>query len=102
MPSVNKLYDDFKAKGLAVYLVDFREGAEAVKRTVRERGYTAPVLLDESGDMTGKAYGVWAPPTFYFLDREGRLVGRAIGPRNWDRPAAREFIQALLEPGGKS
>jgi hypothetical protein len=102
LPSVDKLYQEFKAKGLAVYLVDFREGAEVVKRTVRDRGYTAPVLLDESGEMTGKAYGVWAPPTFYFLDREGRLVGRAIGPRNWDRPAAREFIQALLDAGPKS
>jgi peroxiredoxin len=101
LPSVDKLYQEFKAKGLAVYLVDFRESAEAVKRTVRERGYTAPVLLDESGEVTGKAYGVWAPPTFYFVDREGRLVGRAIGPRNWDRPAAREFIQALLDLGAK-
>ena len=97
MPSVDRLYQEFKAKGLAVYLVDFRESAEVVRRVVRERGYTAPVLLDESGEMTGKAYGVWAPPTFYFLDREGRLVGRAIGPRNWDRPAAREFVLALLD-----
>jgi len=32
---------------------------ELVRRTVKERGYTAPVLLDESGDVTGKVYGVW-------------------------------------------
>jgi hypothetical protein len=97
LPSVNKLYGEFKNKGLEVVLVDFREDADLVKRTVRERGYTAQVLLDQTGDVTGKGYGVWAPPTLYFIDRSGRLVGRAIGPRGWDRPEGRRFVQALLE-----
>ena len=26
----------------------------------------------------------------------GRLVGRAMGPRNWQTPAARAFVEALL------
>ena len=63
MPSVNKLYTDLKAKGLEVLLISFRENAALVKRTAAERGYVAPVLLDESGDVTGKLYGVWGPPT---------------------------------------
>ena len=97
MPSVNKLYTDFRRKGLEVLLVDFREDPDIVRRTVRERGYVAPVLLDQSGDVTGKLYGVWAPPTMYFVDRRGRLIGRAVGPRDWDTPASRKFIRALLE-----
>jgi hypothetical protein len=67
-----------------------------VRRVVKERGYTAPVLLDQSGDVTGRLYGVWGPPTVYLVDRAGRLVGRAIGPRGWGTPAARTFIRALL------
>jgi len=97
LPSVNRLSTEFRQKGLEVLLISFREDLEVVRRTVRERGYTAPVLLDQSGEVTGKVYGVWAPPTQYILDRQGRLVGRAIGPRNWDRPEARRFIQALLD-----
>jgi len=54
------------------------------------------VLLDASGDVTGRLYGVWGPPTAYFVDREGRLVGRAAGPRKWDSPAARTLVQELL------
>jgi hypothetical protein len=96
LPPVNKLAREFKAKGLEVLLVDFRESPDLVRRTVRERGYTAPVLLDQSGDVTGKLYGVWGPPTVYFVDRHGRLVGRATGPRGWDSPQARAFVQALL------
>ena len=97
MPSVNKLYTEFKQKGLEVLLISFREDPELVKRTVQERGYIAPVLLDRSGDVRGRVYGVWGPPTAYLLDRQGRLVGRSFGPHDWDRPEARTFVQALLE-----
>ena len=96
MPSVNRLYEELKGKGLEVRLVDFRENADLVRKTAQERGYTAPVLLDESGDVTGRLYGVWGPPTVYFIDRQGRLIGRAVGPRGWESPAARTFIEALL------
>ncbi len=96
MPSVNQLYGELKDKGLAVALVDFRESAELVRRTAKERGYVAPVFLDATGDVTGRVYGVWGPPTVYFIDRQGRLVGRAVGPRRWASPEARRFVEALL------
>ena len=76
MPSVNRLYGEFKAKGLEVLLVNFRESADLVKKTAQERGYSALVLLDASGDVAGRVYGVWGPPTAYLIDRQGRLVGR--------------------------
>jgi hypothetical protein len=97
LPSVNRLYEELKGKGLEVRLVDFRESADLVRKTAQERRYTAPVLLDESGDVTGRVYGVWGPPTVYFIDRQGGLIGRAVGPRGWESPAARRFIEALLE-----
>jgi hypothetical protein len=97
LPSVNRAYSEFKDTGFEVLLVDFREDPATVKRTVRERGYVAPVLLDQTGDVTGKVYGVWGPPTFFFVDRKGQLVGRAVGPRGWDSPVAKTFIRALLE-----
>jgi AhpC/TSA family len=96
LPSVNALYREFRGQGLEVLLVDFRESADHVRRVVKERGYVAPVLLDESGDVTGRVYGVWGPPTIYIVDRAGRLVGRAVGRRDWSTPAARAFIRDLL------
>ena len=96
MPSVNRAYDALKDKGLEVLLVDFREDPGQVAKVVRERGYTMPVVLDQSGDVTGKTYGVWGPPTFFFIDRRGQLVGHAIGARGWDSPKGRVFLEALL------
>lgn len=96
MPPVNRLYTALKGKGLEVRLISFRESPEAVRRTVRERGYVAPVLLDESGDVTGRSYGVWGPPTAYLVDRQGRLVARLVGSRDWSSPGVRKAVEDLL------
>jgi hypothetical protein len=93
---VNALLREFGGQGLEVLLINFRESADHVRRVVKERGYVAPVLLDESGDVTGRVYGVWGPPTIYLVDRGGRLVGRAVGRRDWSTPAARTFVRELL------
>jgi hypothetical protein len=79
-----------------VLLISFRESAELVKRTAAERGYVAPVLLDASGDVTGRVYGVWGPPTAYLVDREGRLIGRMIGAKDWSGAAARDLIRSFV------
>ena len=96
MPTVNELYQALRPKGLEVRLIAFREDAERVRRTVRERGYVAPVLLDASGDVTGRLYGVWGPPTVYLVDPQGRLLARGVGPRDWTTPAARRLLESLL------
>ena len=97
MPSVNRLYTELGKKGLTVLLVSFREDADLVRRTVKERGYVAPVLLDASGDVTGRVYGVFGPPTAYVVDRGGRLVARLAGPLDWDKPEVRRLMNSLLE-----
>lgn len=97
MPPVNKLYSELRGKGLEVLLINFREDPELVQRVVRERGYVAPVLIDRSGEVTGRVYGVWGPPTAFFIDRRGQLVARVVGARNWSTPAARTFVEALLD-----
>ena len=44
-----------------------------------------PVLFDEQQDVS-QAYLVRALPTTVLIDRQGTLVGRAVGPREWDTP----------------
>jgi hypothetical protein len=84
-----------------VLLISFRESAELVKRTVAERGYVAPVLLDATGDVTGRLYGVWGPPTAYLVDREGRLVGRIVGAKDWSGAAARDLLRSFVATPGR-
>jgi AhpC/TSA family protein len=99
LPPVHKLYGEFKDKGLEVRLINFREDADSVRRVVRERGYTIPTLIDATGDVSGRLYGVFGPPTVYFVNRRGELMGRASGARAWGSPAGRAFVRGLLEAG---
>ena len=82
-------------------LINFREDQALVRRVVQERGYIAPVLIDRSGKGTGAGYGVWGPPTTYFADRRGQLIGRVVGPRDWSAPAARALLESLLGADAK-
>jgi hypothetical protein len=97
LPSVNKLHAEFKTKGLEVLLINFREDPAHVKRLVAERGYTSPVLIDQSGEVTGKGFGVWGPPTVYLVDRQGQLLGRIVGARDWSGAGARRLVQSLID-----
>ena len=90
------MYEQYKAKGFDVRLIAFRESADLVRRTARERGYTAPLLVDASGDVTGQVYGVFGPPTVYVVDKKGNLRARGAGGEDWSSPAARRLVESLL------
>jgi peroxiredoxin len=94
---LNALYEEFKGRGLTLLLVNIGEDAELVKRTVKTRGYTAPVLLDGSREVAG-AYFVTGTPTVHLVDRRSHIIGRAIGRREWAGDAGRRLISALLKP----
>ena len=67
----------------------------AVERLFAELSITD---LEELIDDTGSAMrdlGVYALPTTVLIDRNGREIGRKIGPADWDSPAAIEFFKAL-------
>jgi len=35
-------------------------------------------------------------PETYIVDKTGRLVGYVVGPRDWDHPAVREYLDQLI------
>ena len=94
---MNALYDELRGRGFTLLLVNLGEDAEYVRQVVRARGYTAPVLLDEDRAVSA-AYGVSATPTVFLLDRQLRIVGRAVGRRDWTGSVGRRLMEALLRP----
>jgi thiol-disulfide isomerase/thioredoxin len=98
MPAMERLYRDYKSHGLVVLAVNFQEDTEAVKAFVRDLKLTFPVILDPEG-AAATAYLVRGLPVTSFIDRDQHVVGRAIGPREWDSKSGRAYIQALL--GGR-
>jgi len=98
MPSMEKLYARLKDRGFVILAVSQDEGGiDEVKRFVEENKLTFRVLVDPQGEV-GQKYGVWGYPESFLIDREGRVVERVIGPREWDAPAQIASIEALLAP----
>jgi hypothetical protein len=61
---------------------------------------TSRVLLDPDG-AARRAYGVTGTPTVVLVGRDGRLVGRAVGPRDWMGDQGRALVEALLAQKGE-
>lgn len=96
MPSMEKLYQRFKDEDFVMLAVDLRESQSTVKDFAREYKLNFPILLDLTGKI-GDTYGVRAIPTTYLIDRQGKLIGKAVGARDWASQEAFELIEHLLE-----
>jgi thiol-disulfide isomerase/thioredoxin len=84
-------------KDLIVYFIAFDgRGEKDVKPYMEKNGRRIPTLLDPTMAIA-REHGIrWLPVTLV-VDRNGVVVGRAIGAREWDGKEALEFIQPLVK-----
>ena len=96
MPSMERLHQQLKDKGFVLLAVAEDDGgARVVKPFIEEMKVTFSVLVDPDGEV-GRKYGVWGYPESFLVDREGRIVERVIGPRDWASAVQVARIEALL------
>lgn len=96
MPSMERLYQTFKQTDFVLLAVAMdRQGEELARPFVEHLKLTFPVLLDRTSEV-GHRYGVRGLPTTYLIDPEGRIIGAAIGAREWYRTEAKALIAGLL------
>jgi len=50
--------------------------------------------------QVGERYGVWGYPETFIIDRNGYVVERVIGPRDWATPAQLAALEALIAADG--
>ncbi len=83
MPSMEQLYRDFKEKGLILLAINVEEnGEQAVSKFLQRTPYSFPILLDKDG-IAQNAYGVFRFPESFIIDRDGVVVEKIIGGRDW-------------------
>ena len=95
MPSMERLHQEFRAQGLEVVAVDVQESPKQAARFLRDFRLTFPAPLDADGKVAAR-YQVRALPSTFLIDRAGRLVGQAVGPRDWASPEAKALVRSLL------
>jgi AhpC/TSA family len=78
-----------------VLAINMEEPPDAVAAWVRDRRITMEVLLDPPGVATS-AWAITATPASFLVGRDGRLVAKGLGTRQWMGPDGRALIEALL------
>lgn len=96
MPSMEKLYQQYKDQGLEMLAVNLRENRNTVQQFIQQNGYTFPVPLDLNGRV-GSMYGISSIPTTFIINREGMIIGRVVGSIYWDTPQVFALFDALLQ-----
>jgi thiol-disulfide isomerase/thioredoxin len=72
LPTVSKLNDEYKSKGLVVIGVN-DEGKGPARHYAREAGLTFPTL-DDSGLKAHRRYRVRSIPATFLIDAQGKIV----------------------------
>jgi peroxiredoxin len=97
MPGLEVLYQKFKDKKfiLIAISVDY-EGLQPVQEFISKHHYTFPVLLDPKCEILD-LFEVKGIPTTFLIDKKGKMVGKAIGPRDWKSPDVVSLVNLLIE-----
>jgi thiol-disulfide isomerase/thioredoxin len=96
MPSMDRLYREFKGKGFEIIAVNVKEKPQDALAFARGLKVSYPLLMDTQGEV-GLLYGAFGLPATYLIDRKGVVLARMFGSIDWHSPAARKLIGELLD-----
>lgn len=97
LPAMQRLHESMKAnRKFRLVTVLFRDEPLRAYHYMRQNGYTFPLLIDSSGDVSA-AYGLTAVPETFLVDKKGVLREKFIGPVDFDSPRSISFVRGLVE-----
>lgn len=97
MPSLDRLQaahggDDLVVLPLAVD----RAGVDKIEEFYAETGVEHLKIYRDPKAAASRALGALGLPTTVLIDRDGRDVGRLLGPAEWDEPAALAVLEEII------
>jgi peroxiredoxin/outer membrane lipoprotein-sorting protein len=78
MPRVQRLYTQFRSKGLVVFGISVDDDTSLVRPYIRKNRYTFPILLDIQ-KQAGSSYQTAHIPTLVIIDRSGTIRSYFVG-----------------------
>ena len=105
MPSMQRLYDEIGAEDFQVLAVSIDRAPPdhdptnplggKLRAFADSLGLTFTILHDPSGQIT-TTYRTAGVPESFVVDRNGIMVEKVSGPRDWDAPPSAGTIRAVL------
>lgn len=96
MAALNRLHRHFSGAGLAVVGISVDEDPNLVREYLHRHGLEFTILLDPGARLARAEFAVSGLPTSLLVDREHRCREVWVGERDWDAPAIRTALAALL------
>jgi len=117
-PILERVFRKYAGRGLEILAVNLVDEGSRQLSYCREHGYSFKFAFDPDNllslqqQMLGSGaatnfvvnsrreaiYEISGVPTTYVIDRNGRVIGNAVGPVNWEQPVLAQFLESLLGP----
>jgi peroxiredoxin len=97
LPStIEQVHQQYRDAGLVVLPISIEEGRSKVTPWTQKHALTLPFLLDPSGEIS-KAYRITATPTVFLVGRDGKLIAKALGTKEWTSERGHALLRLLLQ-----
>jgi thiol-disulfide isomerase/thioredoxin len=97
MPSLDRLERDLGGGDFTVVPISIDRGGKAAVEAYFKRLDVASLGVYLDPEMrTAFPFGVTDLPVSVLIDRTGHIVGRMVGPAEWDAPEAKALIKAVI------
>jgi len=78
LPDIQKLYDEKRAEGLDVLIINYKESQGKALEFLPQIGISLPLVIDRPGEIYER-YRLTGLPDSFFIDREGKLAALYYG-----------------------
>ena len=79
MPDIENIYKEYGENKKDVVILGVNSEKEnEVKKFLKDKGYTFPIVIDENSEVMRK-YFIQAFPTSFVIDKEGNVYGYVMG-----------------------
>lgn len=96
MPSMQRLHEQYRERGLRVVAVSVDVGGPDVVRDFqRQMGLTFEIWQDQTQQIQ-RIYQTTAVPESFVINRRGEIVKKLIGPHDWTSGVNSRLIERLL------
>ncbi len=97
MPTLQKIYSEYKGKGFEILAVNIEPDAnQEIREFMKELRLTFPVLLDPDMKVT-RNYRVFGVPVSMLIDHQGIIRAKDFGYRDWTDKESRGQVESLLK-----
>ena len=98
MPAMERLYESLSRENFELIAVAIDDSEGEVRAFQERHKLSFPILLDPDQSVY-RSYQTMGVPESLLIDREGLIVERYVGPREWDAAEYVARIRELIAPG---